>query len=577
MRFAQNLVVERALRARTAMSRLRRVAPGALLSLVLTPGCIAHERPDVTPLDFCEREQLQESTTIDQSTSGLDVVIVVDDSIAMAGLDDIVRIQVHDAIAHMASGDDNGDGRREVVPERSIRVSVLDMDMGVLDATSDPSCPAGGGDAAMLRTSASDCATTSADPNGVLTFTQGGPVTPARFADDVACAMHAGTGGCRYARGMDALVAALDPARGLIRPDAQVFLVVVTAQDDCSTTSAGVFSSASPTALRCHDGAALLTPVETIADTLAARLPRPELVTLAIVGGFVPLMGGSAEAALADPAMDEHVDPTAPDRLTPVCTLPTAAASPSRRWAELAVALESRGVHSTLESLCSPWGHVFDHWIGNDTIDGICVGSLEGLDSDAAGRLRCDVTLTLPAVGTGALVEHCRDLPSPEAYMLDHVEPSGAEVCRIRQIARETDGALGGWSTAPRAPCDAAIALSRLALRVGRLDVSCDLNALPTNRPHARRGMECEGEDGQVRCAMGHALDGDATTVALGCDAFTRSCQIPCTSDADCGAIDDALRCDLRSPSAYFETTPPSGLPATRGFCLDPSCDPADR
>jgi hypothetical protein len=76
---------------------------------------------------------------------------------------------------------------------------------------------------------------------------------------------------------------------------------------------------------------------------------------------------------------------------------------------------------------------------------------------------------------------------------------------------------------------------------------------------------------------MGHAIDGDTTTVALGCDAFTRSCQIPCTSDADCGEVDAALRCDLRSPSAYFDTTPPAGLPATRGFCLDPSCDPADR
>lgn len=569
-----------------------RLAPFATLLALVVAGCIAHERLDRTPLDLCDVPQIVRVSSFEPlATIGVDVLVLVDSSSSMVGLDDAVRNQIRDGIAVMSDGDVNNDGIREVVPERSMRVAIVDMDLGVLGAASDPSCAAGDGDAARTHTSSATCTQPlrSARPDGVLEYVQGGPVDGDTFADEVRCAMEVGTSGCRYARGMDALIAALDPARGLVRTDAQVFLMIVTGQDDCSTSDPSVFSSSAAPALRCHEGAARLRPVAEVADAIVARFPRPEFVTLAVYGGMpVPAGNPTPENILADPSMIERIDPAAPGTLVAACSRLAGSATPARRWVELAHVLESRGIQSTLRSICLTPGDVFEHWFGSaeNTLRGVCVGNDPAPALDASSRARCEVLVTLPPIGHGALAEHCSELAFANANTLDHIATTTAadgtteraEVCRIHDASREPGLGWALDSSITSAHCPSLLSFERQGLRAARVDVVCDTYALATAHHRVHRDMPCTadtaGIDSSVRCADGHAIDDDDTSAALACDAFTGSCQVPCVSDADCQILGEHLRCDLRSPNDFFLTRVPASLPARRGFCFDPMCDP---
>ncbi len=78
-----------------------------------------------------------------------------------------------------------------------------------------------------------------------------------------------------------------------------------------------------------------------------------------------------------------------------------------------------------------------------------------------------------------------------------------------------------------------------------------------------------------ARCADGVATPGaSAEVAALTCDAFDHTCEVACSSDADCisaGLL--SYVCDPRTADEYFGADRPGALPAgqVHHFCVNPS------
>src|SRR5262249_49253756 len=150
--------------------------------------------------------------------------------------------------------------------------------------------------------------------------------------------------------------------------------------------------------LRCSSSAAQLRPVDEMASLVLSRLPPGALVSFGVYGGIAETNGHpTTTEVLADPTMQEPTDAAGPDVLVPHCSLSGWSATPSRRWVELADALEMRGVSTTLRSICVAPNDLFDDWLGapTRTMRAACVAPESGtLSVDALGRPDCEVLVT---------------------------------------------------------------------------------------------------------------------------------------------------------------------------------------
>jgi len=202
------------------------------------------------------------------------------------------------------------------------------------------------------------------------------------FALDAGCIGVVGTGGCGLEQTLEAMLKAATPSTqgpsgrfdgtfgmgtmghadginaGLLRPDADVAVVILSEEGDCSALDPEIANPASSVYtgdfnLRCFRYPDALQPVERYTDgLLAGRDPR-RLHYLLISGVPTDAVGTGFASILAHPGMQEQIDPDIPTRLRPSCNVAGRGfAFPPRRMVELGRQLDERGAAASIHSIC---------------------------------------------------------------------------------------------------------------------------------------------------------------------------------------------------------------------------------
>lgn len=405
-----------------------------------------------------------------------------------------------------------------------------------------------------------------------------------------------------------------DPATNgaFLRADSALAVVTINDEDDCSTQNFNIFSLDDSTDLnlRCHVYQDQLYPIDRYRDGFLGLRQNPALLIYAAITGIPPERAGQDPAAiLMDPAMVEQQDPANPNRLLPACVSPggRGVAYPAIRMTELARQLDGAGAAVTVQSICNTdFSAAFSEIIRivSNALSGACLA--RQLNPDADGNVDCDVLEALPPVGSGASYERCDQLiaENPTAYELDHTETTmnsdgtsvTREVCRITQVGHSGAGTLPGWAYDTRdnevpgwsmipMGCNQRIGLSMISAVPGaEVRLQCNETILPSTHADAQLGSPCDPATGIVtggtaQCSAGTAVAGNPRPLA--CDSFDRSCQIACTSDADCTAAGLlSYVCDHRTASSYFggDDRVPTGITPgdEHGFCVNPTCGSAN-
>ncbi len=328
-----------------------------------------------------------------QRPTGVDLLLAVDSSNSMAEEQASLAAELPALVRSLIDPPDlDGDGVRDWLPVTDLQVGVITVDMGTGGFTV-PTCSRSDfGDDGILRTVG------RADIAGCMgtypSFVRFDPAldSPDVFARDVGCVAQTGTGGCGFEQQLETVLKALSPSApttytgasyvpprffrgtsghgdganvGFVRDDTLLAIVIVTDEEDCSTADPELFDPSSPRYgatdlnLRCFQHAAeALHPIERYVEGFASlRAQRPDLLALGLIVGVPVDLTLSAPtdadfaAVLADPRMQERLDPTMPNRLLPSCDVAgRGMAFPPRRMVEVARRLT--GHRTTVQSIC---------------------------------------------------------------------------------------------------------------------------------------------------------------------------------------------------------------------------------
>ncbi len=322
------------------------------------------------PLDSAPVDSAADSRLPPGPANELDVLFVVDNSNSMA------EEQV--SFAEQLPGFIGGLGDRYP----AVHVGVVTTDMGtggfLVPTCSEPNF----GDDGVLRaagnTALSGCEATYPP------FLVYDPATddPDAFASSLACVASAGTGGCGFEQPLEAMLKAVTPSTvgatgrfdgtfsmgttghadlenaGFLGPNADLLLVLLSDEEDCSALDPELFnpSSAIYTGdlnLRCYSYPGAIQPVERYVDgLLAGRDPR-RVHYVPIAGIPTYVAGTDYEGILSDPSMQEMIDPDVPTRLRPSCNVAGRGfAFAPRRMVEVGRQLDDRGAAVTIQSVC---------------------------------------------------------------------------------------------------------------------------------------------------------------------------------------------------------------------------------
>ncbi len=407
------------------------------------------------------------------STADVDLLLTIDDSNSMSEEQASVAVQIPRMIRALVSGDLDADGRPDHRPVASLHVGVVSSDMGT-GASVVTSCPGGIGDDGVLRATDAAGAPCGASHPSVFDFRAGGDLTA--LGTGVACATQLGTGGCGFEQQLESVLKAVSVAPsspvswtapsyippvfvgatdghggpggandGFLRPNSTLAILLVTDEDDCSTSDTDLFGVDAPAYtgvdlnLRCFSFPRVLFPVARYVDGLIGlRVSAGHLVFGAITGVPTDLGDAPYDAVLADARMQETVDPVSGDRLLPACSAPGRGQGlPARRIVSTAQGLESRGAHTTVSSICTAdYSDAFDRFVGSiaDTLAGGCLP--RALGPTPTGTVFCDVFELLPAGLT------CAGLGDPAVTSAGTEE--GLELCAVRQLA-DSEHDQSGW------------------------------------------------------------------------------------------------------------------------------------
>jgi hypothetical protein len=293
-------------------------------------------------------------------TNQVDLLFVIDTSGGMREEQAILVREFPRLLTELLSGDP----RSGVPPVPSVHVGIVSTDMGSHEYRV-PTCD-GDGDDGLLT-------------NGSCAWSDPGPFMDIdrvdRELDEVACTLRLGEGGCGYEQPLEAMLKALTPTdspirffgetrghgdrhAGFLRPGAQLMVVVLANEDDCSAMDSEIYNSASDRFtpdlnLRCAFHEEALHPISRYVDGLLAVVPASRLTLATITGVPVDLAGLDYDAMLTDPRMLPTRDPSDPSRLTPSCENSSrGAAYPSPRLLRFAQSLETRGAQAANMSIC---------------------------------------------------------------------------------------------------------------------------------------------------------------------------------------------------------------------------------
>lgn len=440
-----------------------------LLALLLL-GCVSEA--SVPP---SARDDIVVTIELAPDTRENDVLLVVDGSPAMAELAEPSRRALTALVRTLASGEP--DDGPSFVPSHFVNVAIASTDVG----GDGGGCSALGGDGRfVVGGSACSAYEDLRTETGIFRF-RAGRDDPGRFAAAVDCALASLHTDCPYSRPLDAIARALDPARetGLVTEGAELAIVVVTAQDDCSTEHPEIFADA-PSPLRCRTFADRLRDPTHLADVLPV-----ETAFFGVAAGIPSsLDGGAPEEILA------HLD----DQDALVCGGPGRVATPGIRLVQLAGEMGRRGARVEIVPICATERvasmDVVRELLPGRTGPALCLP--RALALDASERVACRLELALPPLGSSTDVERCEELAP--GLPPTRVEPArdpfdgGAtarEVCLVPQVpatevaATETLG--WGYLSDPRSrarlpeDCDQGVSLLGPSVPLGsRIELRCE-------------------------------------------------------------------------------------------------------
>lgn len=308
-------------------------------------------RPDVPPVDAGPLP-----------TNQVDLLFVIDTSGGMGEEQGYLLSEVPRLLTQLLSGSFPG---RDLPPVPSVNVGFISTDMGSHQYRV-PTCDGLGDDGLFT--------------NGGCSWSDSGRFMNIDGVDieleEAACtAGSLGDSGCGYEQPLEAILKALTPAdssirffdgslghgdlhAGFLRPGAQLAVVVLANEDDCSASDSEIYNSSSARFtpdlnLRCAFHEEALHPISRYVDGLLALVPANRLTFATITGIPVDVQGLDYEVILSDPRMAPRRNPSEPTLLVPSCEASRrGAAFPSPRLIRVAQGLESRGAQAANISIC---------------------------------------------------------------------------------------------------------------------------------------------------------------------------------------------------------------------------------
>jgi len=553
----------------------------------------------------------------------LDLLFLIDDSPSMREEQAKLAEQVPRLVSLLLSGGVDTDGVSKPVGDfpavESLHVGIITPDLGYstvpmtnytagsgasFDFNPTPACMRNGGSgkAGFMQVTGFEgaartmcTANTPPEDTLYLNYPEQG-FTESDFIDDVECVTGQGADpnewGCGFEQQLESILASdrNSANSGFNRDDALLAVILITDEDDCSTTDPRVFDveerSSNPYQgpfadpptdslvqynLRCLAHKEALQDLKRYVDGIAALKTDPSQVVFAAITGIPesPSLDRDNfnsdeeryQAILADPAMVEIPDPatagTQSQQLRPACTATdgSGSAAPGVRILKTALGLaeNNTGVGTVVESICaSDYAPAL-----NAIVDRIAAALRQlclprPLTRNSQDLVGCEVREVQPEGGTCATAGRGRE--ETRVSTTD----DGREVCRVTQLpSNAASGVPGGlgwfyddFTSETLSACTFNPTPQRVSFTEGAAPVSgarirfeC-LQAAPPQ--DADIGWPCASDAGcvTVDCAASDDPDTcmtaalkeryDRDNLALTCDPASNTCQLGCESVAQC-------------------------------------------
>ncbi|MBT8467550.1 MAG: hypothetical protein KJN97_02270 [Deltaproteobacteria bacterium] len=437
----------------------------------------------------------------------VDLLIVIDDSPSMLEEQAKLQAQVPRLVDLLVTGAVGDDAVEEFPPVESLHVGIITPDMGyssvppaspppVVGVNFDPTraCTANGENGFMqiqgLAGEPGECSAQTL-PEGTRYLNYPGDANQTELISDVTCLTQQ-TDGCGFEQQLESILASdrNTANSGFSREDALLAVIMITDEDDCSTTDPLVFdtearppqdnpiqgpltsSMGNPPEelqfnLRCFAHKDKLVDLQRYIDGIANLKGDPSQVVFAAIAGIPEEQDLDCDAAntAADryacildeertPAMKEVPNPVNNDertqQLTPACDAGAAGvAFPARRIVETmqGLANSGTGVGTVVESICaSDYAPAL-----NAIVDRIAAALRQlclprPLTRNAQNLVGCEVREVQPAG------DECDDGRGRELIGTEDVGPQGSadirNVCRIEQLASDPTAGVPsglGW------------------------------------------------------------------------------------------------------------------------------------
>ncbi len=545
-----------------------------VVSMVAT-GCLTRE---LQPINPCTVSGVVRNVKVN-AVEEVDVLFMVDNSNSMMEEQANLAREFNRMVTVLASGDLDDDGMQDFPPVKSLRIGVVNSDMGTGGFVVETCSESNFGDDGVLRTVGN-----TARPGCMGTYPKfldfsAGTTNVESFATDVTCVAAMGINGCGFEQQLEAILKALTPSSsslrfnmstvghgdvansGFLRSDSLLAIISLTDEDDCSARDVDLFNRGSATYagdlnLRCFSFPDALHGIDRFVNGLLDLRSDPDLLIYAGIVGVPPeIVGGDItdyDRILSDPAMQERIDMAMPTRLVPSCNRPgTGLAFPPVRMVRVGQELEARGANTTIQSICQ------DNFTGAlnaiikkiaDVLGGACLP--RALNPDATGRVNCDVVEVLKEGSTCAEFE-------AQGRVFARTQ-DGQEVCRINQLVPAGSIPSGqGWYY----DNFTADTLTRCSDTPQRISFSpgAEPRAGSTIRLECLQPVGMGGGD-EVEAGSPCAGDGDCNAMPGGnplrCEATSNTCQFSCITDADC-------------PGGFRCVDPLGG---DNVYCVNPTC-----